>query len=318
MDFLKRQNPWVISLVLALILVGGYQALFAAPKDFPSDSIVVIARGTPAPLAAQELTEMHIIAHPQVLKLILRLWGKSGNVQAGAYRFETRQNVFTVAYRITSGAYGFPPVRITFPEGITVREMAERVSAELPGIKAPDFLREAQPYEGYLFPDTYLFPPSADHASIIASMRANFDRRISPLRGDIEASGRSLSDVVILASLVEKEVRTTENRRIVAGILWNRLSRGMPLQVDAVFGYIFNRETYSPSFADLKVQSPYNTYLHTGLPPGPINNPGLDALDAVIHPTTTDYLYYLTDKNGAIHYAKTYTGHQANQQKYLR
>jgi UPF0755 protein len=91
----------------------------------------------------------------------------------------------------------------------------------------------------------------------------------------------------------------------------------MPLQVDAVFGYIYNRDTYSPSFTDLKVVSPYNTYTHKGLPPGPINNPGLDSLDAALHPTKTDYLYYLTDANGVMHYATTYAGHQANQRKYL-
>lgn len=318
LDFLKRQNPWVISVIVALILVGGYRTLFAAPENFPTESIVVIARGTSAPLAAQELYNMHIIAHSSILQFILRISGQSTSVQAGAYRFETPQNVFTVAKRLATGAYGFPPVRVTFPEGITVREVAKKVAEALPGIKASDFVNEAQQYEGYLFPDTYLFPPSADSASVIASMRANFNTRIGLFSSDIQASGHSLSDIVIMASLIEKEVRTTTNRRIVSGILWNRLKLGMLLQVDAVFGYIFNRDTYSPSFSDLKTESPYNLYLHRGLPPGPINNPGLDSLDTAINPTATDYLYYLTDKNGGIHYAKTYADHQANQQKYLR
>jgi UPF0755 protein len=149
-------------------------------------------------------------------------------------------------------------------------------------------------------------------------MRDNFDAKLAPLVADVRASGRRLSDTVILASLVEKEARTSVNRRIVAGILLNRLRLGMPLQVDAVFGYIYGRDTYSPSFADLKVDSPYNTYMHPGLPPGPINNPGLDALLAVLHPTETAYLYYLTDRDGVMHYAKTYATHQANQAKYLR
>ena len=121
-----------------------------------------------------------------------------------------------------------------------------------------------------------------------------------------------------MASLVEKEARTIASRRLVAGILWNRLELGMPLQVDAVFGYIFNRETYSPSFADLTTESPYNLYLHKGLPPGPINNPGLDALGATLNPTKTDYLYYLTGTDNLMHYATTYAGHLANQRKYLQ
>ena len=148
-------------------------------------------------------------------------------------------------------------------------------------------------------------------------MRANFNTKIASSSRDIVASGHTLSDIVIVASLIEKEARTIANKRIVAGILWNRLALGMPLQVDAVFGYIFNRDTYSPSFEDLKVDSPYNTYTHTGLPPGPISNPGFDSIDATLHPTKTDYLYYLTGSDNLMHYATTYAGHQTNQRTYL-
>ncbi|MBI4133443.1 endolytic transglycosylase MltG, partial [Candidatus Uhrbacteria bacterium] len=123
---------------------------------------------------------------------------------------------------------------------------------------------------------------------------------------------------LILASYLEREVPEFEDRRIVAGILLRRMQLGMPLQVDAVFGYIFGRDTYPPSLEDLKVDSPYNTYTHTGLPPGPINNPGLESIEAVLNPTKTDYLYYLTDTDGFMHYATTYAGHQTNQRKYLQ
>jgi UPF0755 protein len=317
MEPYQRYIPWAIALASALLIVGGYRALFAAPADFPVNSIVSIARGSSAPVIAEQLANAHIIAHPALLRLILRVSLVSANVHAGAYRFETPQNVFVVAYRIAAGDYGFPPVRLTFVEGVTARDIATQVAEALPGISEADFLKEAQSYEGYLFPDTYLFMPSSDATSIIRTMRTNFDTKIAKIANELQASGRPLSDTVILASLVEKEARTTENRRIVTGILLNRLRLGMPLQVDAVFGYIFNRDTYSPSFADLKVDSPYNTYTHTGLPPGPINNPGLDALDAVIHPTKTDYLYYLTGKDNLMHYATTYAGHQANRKKYL-
>ena len=142
-------------------------------------------------------------------------------------------------------------------------------------------------------------------------------RRQHLLLSGIQASGHSLSDIVIMASLVEKEARTDVNRRIVAGVLWNRLALGMPLQVDAVFGYIFDRDTYSPSFEDLKVDSPYNTYTHKGLPPGPISNPGLESIYAALYPTKTNYLYYLTGKDTLMHYARTYAEHVANQTKYL-
>ena len=105
---------------------------------------------------------------------------------------------------------------------------------------------------------------------------------------------------------------------MVAGILWHRIALGMPLQVDAVFGYIFDKQTFSPSLADLKVDSPYNTYTHRGLPPGPISNPGLESLLAAATPTKTSYLYYLTGSDGAMHYAKTLAQHKANRVKYLQ
>ncbi len=319
MEFLKRKYaPWAVALVLAVLLVSGYELLFAAPADFPAGSVITIAKGSSAPAVSEQLFAARVIKHPSLLRFFLRASGASASVQAGTYRLSNPQNLFVVAFRIVTGEYGFPPVRLTFTEGTTVREMAAQIAAALPGISGQDFIVAAKQYEGYLFPDTYLLPPSSDSASIIALMRSNFDTKIATATDAIIASGRSLSDTVIMASLLEKEARTTESRRMVAGILYNRLKLGMPLQVDAVFGYIYGRDTYSPSFADLKVDSPYNTYTHTGLPPGPINNPGLDAILAAANPAKTDYLYYLTGKDGLMHYATTYAGHQANQRKYLK
>lgn len=317
MDFFKRHTAWLLSFGLALFLVTTYQAVFAAPADFPAGSVITVSPGSFAPQVAQAFADAHVIAHPSVMRLVLRLTGKSDNVQAGAYRFESPQNVFSITRRLTTGAYGFSPVSITFIEGITVREMAAQVATTFPQISEEDFLREAQPYEGYLFPDTYLFFPFVDVATVVATMRENFDRKTSALSSDIHASGHSLSEIVILASLLEKEARTTTSRRMVSGIIENRLKLGMPLQVDAVFGYIFKRATYSPSLEDLKVDSPYNTYTHTGLPPGPIGNPGLESIQAALTPTKTSYIYYLTGKDGLMHYATTFVGHQANKSAYL-
>ncbi|MBI4088810.1 endolytic transglycosylase MltG [Candidatus Kaiserbacteria bacterium] len=315
MDF---ERYWVIFLALAILVLIGYHYAFSPPANFPSGSVVKIVRGASAPEVATQLALMHVIAHPHVLRAVLRVSGGSVRIQAGPYLFNTPENLLTVAYRLVTGAYGIPPVRITFPEGETAREMAARVAAAFPDIPASKFLSAAQPYEGYLFPDTYLFLPSSDAESIVEAMRANFDTKTAPLADAIQASGRSLSEIVILASLVEKEARSSAVRHMVAGILWSRLQLGMPLQVDAVFGYIFNRDTYSPSSADLTVDSPYNTYTHIGLPPGPINNPGFDSLDAALHPTKTDYLYYLTGTDNQMHYATTYADHQANQKRYLK
>ncbi|MEK7553773.1 MAG: endolytic transglycosylase MltG [Patescibacteria group bacterium] len=318
MDFFKRYLLWLCSFAVAIILVVGYTIVFAPPQDFPSDSIVVIVRGASVSEISEQLSDAKVIKYPSILNLILQISGTSSRVQSGAYLFKMPQNLLAVAYRLITGDYKLPPIRITFPEGVTVRDIALKTAEAFPDISAEEFLSYGRQQEGYLFPDTYLFPVSADAKTIISTMRENFNTKIESLSDDVQASGHSLSDIVIIASLVEKEVRTNENKRIVAGILWTRLERGMPLQVDAVFGYIFNRDTYSPSFEDLKVDSPYNTYIHIGLPPGPISNPGLESIQAALHPTKTNYLYYLTGSDNLMHYARTYAEHMANQTKYLR
>ena len=316
--FLRQKSSLLAVCVVATLLLGSWHLLFSPPAGFSSGVLVSVARGASATDVSQELFDAHIIRHPRVLRFLFRILGTEGALQAGAYRFNTPENLFVVAYRLVAGIYGLPPVRITFFEGETVRDLSEKIAEEFPLISQEDFLKEGKPYEGYLFPDTYLFSPSVDATLIITTMRENFNAKIASLSHEIDASLHSLSDIVILASLVEREARTSVNKRIVAGILWDRLALGMPLQVDAVFGYIHGRDTYSPSFADLKVDSPYNTYIHTGLPPGPIDSPGLDSLLAALYPTKTDYLYYLTGTDNLMHYATTYTGHQANQRKYLR
>lgn len=318
MDFFKRHAQWVYSFAVAVLLVAGYSLVLSPPPNFPSGDIIVITRGASVSDITGQLANAHVIRHPSALNFILRISGASMRVQSGAYLFSSPQNVFSIANRLAAGAYGLPPIRITFPEGVTVRDIAAKVAEALPLIPAGDFISAGKSEEGYLFPDTYLFQPDSDASAIVSAMKMNFNLKMAALSGDIQASGHSLSDIIILASLVEKEARTTANRRIVAGILLDRLALGMPLQVDAVFGYIFNRDTYSPSLADLKVVSPYNTYLHKGLPPGPIDNPGLDSIDAALHPTKTNYLYYLTGSDNLMHYATTYAAHQANQRKYLR
>ncbi|MCX6790378.1 MAG: endolytic transglycosylase MltG [Candidatus Kaiserbacteria bacterium] len=302
-ELFSKYQPWIIAFVLAVSIVVGYRVLFAAPTDFVPETLVRIQEGASVPEIAQVLTEAHVVARPTLFRTILRVSGKSGAIQSGVYKFERPESVFA---------------RLTFIEGATTREMALLVAESFPDVQAKDFLAKAKSQEGYLFPDTYFFQPGATSASIIATLRANFDKKMASISNEVTESKHSLSDLVVMASLVEKEARTAIDRRMIAGILWNRIRLGMPLQVDAVFGYIFNKDTYSPSPIDLRVDSPYNTYTHTGLPPGPIDNPGLDALLAAATPTKTNNLFYLTGHDGHMYYATTYAGHQANLKKYLQ
>lgn len=316
--FLRYGRHWIVLLLVVALGWGGIYFFFAPPANFPSGKIIVIPQGSSGVAVARMLGEGHIVSRPNALRYLLRISGAGGRVHAGAYRFAEPQNLLTIALRLTAGDFGIPPVRITVIEGATVRDVAPKIADNLPEVTAEAFISAGQPYEGYLFPDTYVFQPDATADSIVAAMRANFAMKTKSLAGDIAASGHSIADIVIMASIVEKETRTAEDRRIVAGILWNRIMRGMPLQVDAVFGYIFSKPTYSPSFADLKIDSPYNTYKYKGLPPGPIGNPGLDSIIAAIHPTKTNYVFYISDRQGIMHYARTYAEQLANQKKYLQ
>lgn len=311
-------SPYRILGAVATLFTIGFLFFTAPPLGLTLDTVVTIAPGASAAEVASSLAAARVIAHPLALRVALRLVGSHTGIQSGSYLFKTPANLITIASRLERGEFGLPLAKITFPEGITVREAAARVAAALPATSATDFISLAKKDEGYLFPDTYFFPVSSTAQTIVATMRANFDTKTKPLLPDIAASGHSLSDVVIIASLVEKEARSVANKKLVAGVLWNRLELDMPLQVDAVFGYIFNRDTYAPSPTDLKVESPYNTYLHKGLPPGPINNPGLDSINAALHPTPTDYLFYLTGSDNLMHYARTYPEHQSNLKKYLK
>jgi UPF0755 protein len=278
------------------ILLGGYFLFVSPPANFPSGSIIVISKGASAPEIVQELTDTHIVMSPLLLKLVLRISGKSDHIQTGAYRFKTPQNVFMVAYRIITGDYGLPLTRITFIEGTTLARAAKQVSEAFPGISEDDFLVAGKPYEGYLFPDTYFFSSVVEAETIVQEMRANFTEKTVALLGDLYTSGHSLGDVITMASIIEKETHTDIDRHIISGVLWRRLEIDMPLQVDVA------RETYKKK----------------GLPAEPICSPGLDSIDAALHPTKTTFMYYLTGRDGLMYYSTTYAGHQANIRKYLK
>jgi UPF0755 protein len=209
-------------------------------------------------------------------------------------------------------------LRVTLTEGMASFDMARTLGAALPGFDAAAFEVLAKPREGYLFPDTYEFLPSTTATATVERLADTFEEKVAPLLPDIAASGHSEAEVITMASIVEREAATPEDRRIVAGILWKRLALPMRLQVDAPFGYLHEDMGYAPTSADTASDSPYNTYRRDGLPPGPISNPGLDAIEAAARPAETGYLYYLTGKDGAMHYAKTFEEHKANVAKYLQ
>jgi len=292
---------------IVFFVLAGFSGYFflPAPKDFPSGAAIVIEKGTGLAEISGKLKKEGFIRNKYAFALYARALGKSKKIKYGKYLFNEPVSVFSLADRLTKGEFGFKPIKVTITEGMTIKDISELFGG-FENFDKKEFLEKTEKLEGYLFPDTYLFLPFAETEQIIGTMTDNFKKKA----GDVG------KDIVIMASLIEKEVPDSDDRKIVSGILWKRLELGMALQVDAVFPYITGKQKVL--LEDLKIDSPYNTYLNKGLPPGPISNPGLDAIDAARNPKESPYLYYLSGKDSKTHFAKTFSEHLRNKEKYLK
>jgi UPF0755 protein len=313
---------WKLTTYSVIFVVGILLILFfvnlRAPADFPTSSLYTIEKGTGLSNLALDLFNKKIIKSPFLFKSFSVLLGGTKSIIAGDYVLNNKESAFSLAGRMISGDYQLALTKITIPEGLSVKEISVLLSKKFPNIKQDSFEKIALDQEGYLFPDTYLFLPNTGAETVIEKMKETFQKRISELYLPIKKFNKPLSDIIKMASIIEEEGRTTETRQIISGILWKRLFLGMPLQVDASFKYINGKTTKDLTLADLKIDSPYNSYLYKGLPPTPICNPGLDSIRATITPIKTDYLFFLNDKDGKMHYAKTYAEHLQNKELYLK
>ncbi len=288
------------------------------PENFPIKQFDFhILKDSSLNTVTNSLVEKHIISSSFIFKTSVVLFGGQRGLFAGDYRLTKPLNTIAIAFRMVRGHQGQPKIRIIIPEGTNVYDMAYIYMTKLSDFNAPRFVSLAKRYEGYLFPDTYDFFANAKPEEIISTMKKNFYQKIKTIDNDIKASKRSLKDIIIMASIIEKETNADESRKIVAGILWKRIDKEMLLQVDAPFYYI-TAKAGNFSLDDLKIDSPYNTYKYKGLPPWPITNTGLDAILDAIHPIETSYYFYLTGKDGEIRYASTFATHIDNKNKYLK
>lgn len=310
--------------VFAIVVSSGlivfaflYTIYFRASANFPVDTLLTIEIGTPLAKVAADLKERQLVRSAFWLRIAVSLRRGEAGALAGDYFFKSPASLLRIAERLATGEYGLPTARIVIPEGLSNRETALLLANHLPKFNIRDFLALAAEKEGYLFPDSYQFFTNATAAKVIVAMEDNFKKKAAELTPFFSGFGKPEREVVIMASLLEKEARTTDTRRHIAGILWKRLRLGMPLQVDAVFPYIFEGKAYDLTDGDLNVDSPYNTYRYKGFPPTAIANPGLDALRAALTPIDTPYFYYLSDKEGEMHYAKTHDEHLRNRARYL-
>ncbi|KKW19452.1 MAG: Aminodeoxychorismate lyase [Parcubacteria group bacterium GW2011_GWA2_51_10] len=308
----------IITLVLfGAIALYAYLSIIRPPDNFPIAILVTVEENMPLTAVAEMLEEGGVVRSSFALRFVVAATGHEQNVRAGDYLFKEPKDLFSVARAISIGAFGLEPLRIRIPEGATTKDMEKIFSLQLQRFDEENFRVLAFPLEGFLFPDTYFFLPNATEELVVRTMRQNFDTHIVELEEEIAAFGRPLPEVVTMASLLEKEARKYEDRRKIAGVLWNRLDKGMLLQVDAAFLYTLGRTTYDLSTEDLASDTPYNTYRYKGLPPGPIGSPSIDSLRAAIDPAKHSYLYYLADRKGTTYYSKTYEEHLQKKRRYI-
>ncbi len=321
----SKSKRIVVSTVLLLFLLGGFAFYFEGSlpvdKNDTQNRIFVIPPGQGLNAIARDLEKDGFIRNKIVFILVVKQLGIEKNIQAGDYRLQRSLSATDLAKSLTKGSLD---AWFTVIEGLRNEEVADQVTKDL-GIPSADFLAEAQ--QGYLFPDTYLIPKDATSETVLSIMRNNFDAKFTPeMKAKALKNGLTANEVVILASLIEKEALFDEDRQEIANIMLRRLKEGHKLQIDATVQYALGYQPAekrwwkkSLTLEDLKFNSPYNTYLISGLPPTPISNPGKASLDAVVNASAdTPYLFYIHDSKGRTHYARNLAEHQRNIDKYLQ
>ncbi len=291
----RRPVFWILAGVFSLFaFLFGY--LFAAPAEFPVNAVYKVEEGSPLGKISLDLANLHLIRSRAAFEFFVTLAGGERRIKEGYYLFDQKIPVYTLGFRMERGERHLSPIKITVPEGSDLKRIAEIFSAKLPLFDTAKFLIEGAGNEGYLFPDTYFFYSPENEKDALKKMRDNFLKKAAPLFSEIKTFGPSEKDIIIMASLLEKEAKGEEDRSIISGILWKRLAMGIPLQVDAV----------------------PETYKKKGLPEKPVGNPGLGSIKDALYPKSSPYLYYLHDKKGLAHYAATFAEHQKNIQRYLQ
>lgn len=328
----------ILAIVAAVLVVGlGGTALYARSQlDAPASAhdapvTIDVADGEGVDTLINDLVAHDLVRSAFWFRWYARWRGLGRHLEAGRYRLDTGMGASAVIARLEQ-----PPdartIRLVIPEGLTAAQIAARVASSGLGITAAAYLQEERtghfgagfldgrpigaPLEGMLFPDTYDVPVGSSAHDVIGMQLQAFMTKALPL---LAAPPQHLTAyrMLVLASIVEREARLPSDRPLVAGVLYNRLAKGMDLQVDSSVIYGLGVTDRAPTSDELKENTPYNTYLHPGLPPTPIANPGLASLEAAAHPTPSSYLFYVSDGCGHNHYSSTAAEHDALVQKYL-
>ena len=313
-EFFKDKKNLLVAGVLALFFI--FIFVLTPPWSFPSKSIITISEGSGLHTLSINLEEGRVIRSPFWFRTFSIVLGGGRNMKAGQYYLSRPLNSFTIAWRIFHGHYNIETVKITIPEGFTVKKISNLFDNRFTFFDHQAF--EFSAPEGYLFPDTYFVQVTATATSTIKMLNDNFTRKIDSIKEKLESSDKTLDEIITMASILEGEARGLEDMAVVSGILWKRIDQDIPLQVDTRFIYVNGNTTKELTSDDLKIKSPYNTYLYRGLPPTPISNPGLVSIEAALNPTTTPYLYFLTGDDGEMYYSKTFDEHVEKKRKHIK
>ncbi len=306
----------LLTIFIATAVIGGWLYYSFQPVSSVSNNTsFVIRENESGTQILSRLQSSGLIRSALVGRLYLRLTGGSTAFRPGAYVLTPNQPFMTQLQILSTGPQD---IWVTFPEGWRREQYAGRLTSVLSGpaskFNPSEFLTLTSPLEGQLFPDTYLIPLDATSSDIVRILTANFTSKTQlTLPKD--------QDLLILASLIERESKSPAERPVIAGILKNRLDSGWFLGVDATVQYAVDSETlpdkYWQPISNTKYSSKYNTYSILGLPPTPICNPGLNSIQAALNPASTPYFYYLHAPDGTVHFAKTLAEHNSNIDKYL-
>ncbi len=332
----------IIIIVLVILAVGFlYWQNLNSPMDTNGkEEVFIVNKGETVSQIADNLKKENLIKSPFYFKYVI--WRGQLNIKAGEYLTGPKLTTQEIIKVLTTGQALSQEKSIRIIEGWNIKDIgayleknkvvaaksfAVLAGAPLNGWKfaftKPEFLNDAPGQanlEGYLFPDTYRIFKDTAVEGIIGKMLANFGKKLTPeIRAEIKRQKKTIYEIVIMASIIEKEVRSRDDMKIVSGIFWDRIKNGQALNSCATLAYILGVNKPQYSLEDTKVASPYNTYKYRGLPPGPIANPGFNAIKAAIYPEYTGYNYFLSDPaTGQTIYSKTLDEHNRNKGKYLK
>ncbi|CCX53350.1 endolytic transglycosylase MltG [Veillonella sp. CAG:933] len=325
---MDRRVKWIgIGVIgVVLILCIAMITMYLKPNSVagtPQDVVFTVDKDQTGAEIGDMLYEKGIISSPTTFRLALRLTGSMDKLQQGYYQIPQNASLRQVIALLQKGK--LQEIKVIIPEGYTIQQIADELEKDGLGPKEA-FLEKAKTYvpyqymygpakvdyrvEGFLFPSTYEIPVGNTPEEILKRMAGEMNKQLTPeIRAQIEAKHMTIFEFITLASLVEKEALFDEERPIIAAVFLKRLQIGMPLQSCASIQYILGYPKPHISIEDTKLPSPYNTYMHVGLPPGPIANPGMKSMEAVLNASSTDYLFFVADKEGHHHFTKTYEEH---------